>query len=889
MLGVRLLSRVIGGARCGTDRDMTATMIIWRIVIPVGLIVLIGALTGALLLHSAARGRDEQAKADAMHTAISAVSVMKRHMAQTISEYAQWDEGVEKLHAAFDPDWAHEQLGAYVPGAYGIEDILVVDPANRVVYAFSDDEGLSAVGRTEPDVRVDQSLSAIIIQARTAPLGQMAIVAFVDFHGHPQMVAAQRITPLDPSTPSAGAPCVMVFGQHVDQDMLGQLSQHHALPELRFSTLDDANAGELSLPLEAHGTAKTLGYLIWRPTLPGRAMLDGLFLPVLTAAGVVLLLMSVVLYYARRASVALDVGRAELNLSRDTLEQKVLERTAALHEAEKRFRGIFEGSAEGIFQVTPEGAYLSVNPAMARIFGYGTADEMIAAGSFESLHPVVTGSEFTAAMSSMGAVHDFVSLVRRRDGSQIWISQNTRLVEDADGCPLYYEGMLVDISERKRAEEQLVHDALHDALTNLPNRTLLIERLGQAIARHQRRPEPSFALIFIDCDRFKLINDSLGHLAGDDMLIMLSQRLRGCLRQADTLARLGGDEFAVLVEGEDIDVVAHNLADRLHEAAREAFILGEQRVFVSLSMGIVIGKRTYESPMAALRDADTAMYQAKAKGRNATVQFQEGMHHASVSRLHIETELRDALLASEFVAYYQPIVALDSGRIAGFEALVRWRHRSRGIVAPDDFIPVAEETGLIGPLGIWVLSEACRQMVSWRECLGPAAESLFICVNLSPKQLALPDLVPNITQVLAETGLPAACLKLEITESAMLSHPIQVQAKLLALHRLGIKLCVDDFGTGYSSLSQLHTFPFDTLKIDRSFISRLSGAEDRYEIVRTILMLGKNLNLSVVAEGVETGAHREWLSGQGCGYAQGYLFSRPLEASMAEAMLVGSG
>ena len=457
-----------------------------------------------------------------------------------------------------------------------------------------------------------------------------------------------------------------------------------------------------------------------------------------------------------------------------------------------------------------------------------------------------------------------------------------------EGSTLYYEGMLVDISERKRAEDRLVHDALHDALTGLPNRTLLIERLGRAITRHQRSPEPGFALIFIDCDRFKLINDSLGHLAGDDMLITLSRRLRGCLRRTDTLARLGGDEFAILVEGEEIATTAPELAERLHEVTRQPFTLGDQRVFVSLSMGVVIGKQGYDSPIDALRDADTAMYRAKAKGRNTTVLFQDGMHHELVSRLNIETELREALLANEFVTYYQPIVALESGRIAGFEALVRWRHRTRGVVSPDEFIPVAEETGLIGPLGIWVLAEACRQLASWRECLGPPAQSLFVCVNLSPKQLALPDLVQTIKNVLEETGLPGKCLKLEITESAMLFDPVQVQAKLLELHRLGIKLCVDDFGTGYSSLSQLHTFPFDTLKIDRSFISRLSGAEDRYEIVRTILMLGKNLNLSVVAEGVETGAHREWLSRAGCGFAQGYLFSRPLEASVAETMLTGN-
>ena len=371
---------------------------------------------------------------------------------------------------------------------------------------------------------------------------------------------------------------------------------------------------------------------------------------------------------------------------------------------------------------------------------------------------------------------------------------------------------------------------------------------------------------------------------GDRLLVILGHRIASCLRKGDTLARLGADEFAVLIEdvGPDLPLA---LAQRLHDACRRPIDLDDRQVFVSISIGINWGSAEYEQPGEMLRDAHTAMFRAKGKGHGATAVFESGMHREAVSRLLLETELRQALERGELRVHYQPIWALAGRTIAGFEALVRWQHNGRGLVPPSDFIPIAEETGLIVPLGHWVMVEACRQLAAWRDQFGASSELLFMSVNLAPAQLNQSDLVEQTADVLDRTGLSGEQLKLEITETAMMADPKDVQAKLTALHRLGIRLCIDDFGTGYSSLSQLHTYPFDTLKIDRSFIARIAEGRESVEMVRTILLLGRNLRLSLVAEGVETAQQCDWLLSAGCTYAQGYFLSPPLEAQAIAFLL----
>jgi diguanylate cyclase (GGDEF)-like protein len=440
-------------------------------------------------------------------------------------------------------------------------------------------------------------------------------------------------------------------------------------------------------------------------------------------------------------------------------------------------------------------------------------------------------------------------------------------------------------TELEESREHFRHAAFHDALTGLPNRALLTDHLKLSIGRARRRPEHLFAVLFLDLDRFKNINDSLGHAAGDQFLVEIAWRLQGCLRPSDAVARLGGDEFAILLDGLDANEDAVRVAERVQDELARPFRLDGHDVYTTASIGITLCTSYYDSPEKILRDADTAMYQAKEKGKARYELFDATMHANVVARLHLENDLRRAVDQQEFQVYYQPIIALDTGRIAGFEALVRWCHPERGVVSPAEFIPLAEETGLIMELGEWVLRESCRQMRRWTldvQTLHP----LMISVNLSTRQFAQPDLVDRIKKILRETGLDQRQLKLEITESAVMENAESAASMLVELRELGVKLSIDDFGTGYSSLAYLHRFPVDTLKIDRSFISRMNDGDENAEIVRTVVTLATNLGMAVVAEGVETDEQHECLRELKCEYAQGYLFSRPVDAETALALML---
>lgn len=473
----------------------------------------------------------------------------------------------------------------------------------------------------------------------------------------------------------------------------------------------------------------------------------------------------------------------------------------------------------------------------------------------------------------------------------------------------------IDITERQWAEEQLLQAALHDGLTGLPNRTLFIHRLEAAIARAKKNPSYLFAVLFLDLDRFKVVNDSLGHVLGDRFLIAIARRLETCLRPGDVIARMGGDEFTILLSSfTDISVV-NRFAERILKELSQPINLNGHEVFTTASIGITIAAysqkseipdilaRPYEQPEDLLRDADLAMYRAKAEGKARYVIFDSTMHKRAVALLQMENELRRALNENgksiilpggipsqetshptSFLLYYQPIVALDTGRIAGFEALVRWIHPERGLISPSEFIPVAEESGLIVPLGNWILLEACRQLRQWQDKF-PAARELTMSVNLSGKQLSQPDLLPQIDAILQQTGINAHCLKLEITESVLMDNAAAAVALLEQLRARNIGLCIDDFGTGYSSLSYLHRFPINTLKIDRSFILEMEGDNENSEIARAIVMLAHNLGMYVVAEGVETEQHLVQLWAMQCEYGQGYFFSKPLDSKAAEELI----
>jgi diguanylate cyclase (GGDEF)-like protein/PAS domain S-box-containing protein len=600
----------------------------------------------------------------------------------------------------------------------------------------------------------------------------------------------------------------------------------------------------------------------------------------------------------------------------------------ALQQAEEKYRSIFENAIEGIFQTTAEGCYLSANPALARIYGYESAPELIA-----NIHDIDRQLyldpdrrvEFLRAIEKHGCVSEFESQVYRADGTTIWVSENGRAVRDARGNLLYYEGTVEDITLRKIAEEKLVHDALHDTLTGLPNRALFMDRLGHAIELSKRRPEVLFAVLFIDLDRFKVVNDSLGHLVGDRLLIAIAQRLETCLRTGDTVARLGGDEFAILLENIKNTEDAIQIAERVQAELAEPFYLNEYQVFSSASIGIVcsglppqptesselsdsgnvenIDRETalsclssdspvapvpfqmlYDRPEELLRDADAAMYHAKGLGKARHEVFDLSMHTRAVALLQLENDLRRALDSQEFRLYYQPIVSLTSGKISGFEALLRWYHPVRGLVSPGEFILVAEETRLIVPIGWWMMRSACRQIHQWHEKF-PINPPLTVSVNLSNEQFKQPDLIDRLSEILHETELDPRSLKLEITEGVIMDNAESAAATLAQLKNLEVQLYIDDFGTGYSSLSRLHTFPTDALKIDRAFVSRMTEDEGNEAIVQTILILASHLGMDVIAEGIETIEQLNLLRALQCEYGQGYFFSKPVDSITATLLI----
>ena len=594
--------------------------------------------------------------------------------------------------------------------------------------------------------------------------------------------------------------------------------------------------------------------------------------------------------WARAFPVRDDRGQVNrfVGVAEDITERKEAEE--AVKKSEEQFRLTFEMAPIGMAITTLDGKFKRVNQSLCDALGY-TSEELLQLSFTEISHPEDIELHLSLEKRlTEGKEADFQIEKRylAKDKRIVDTLLKVVIVRDSDGKPLHFNNQILDITERKKMERQLLHDALHDALTQLPNRALFMDRLEQQLKRTKTQENCEFAVLFLDLDRFKVVNDSVGHLIGDKLLVEIARRLEQCINPTDTVARLGGDEFTILLENIQNIEEATLVAERIYNALVLPFHLDEYELFTTASIGIALSADGYEKPEDILRDADLTMYSAKERGKARYEVFNPSMHKRAIERLQLETDLRRGLERQEFEVYYQPITSLVTGTLSGFEALARWKHPVKGLVSPTEFIPIAEETGLIVPLGHWLLKHACLQMRNWqiKYHLHPP---LVVSVNLSGKQLREANLVEQIAEILQETGLNGQFLKLEITESILMDNLEAATSILLALREKKIKLSIDDFGTGYSSLSYLHRFPVDTLKIDRSFVEQMqSNQEGNSAIVKAIVTLAHVLNMDVIAEGIETNSQLAQLKLLKCEHGQGYYFSKPLTKEEAEELIASS-
>lgn len=821
----------------------------------VALLALVFAAAAYSLVYLAHELDHSEQQESAFYTR-KAVQSLEKSLRVTVKDYAFWSDAYKHLHMKVDTDWAYARgnVGATLYQDFGFQGLFVVNNDNRTVYSVIKGE----LQNIELSQWLDQPLTEIIEQARAGAENETPVTAFINVHGSPALVAAAAITPgTDPTVEPDGRPAsVLIFVDVLNSAKLTAIGDEFGVGKLHVATPDDIG-NTLVFPLGDNGAA---GSLHWEPARPGLRLM-GVGLPLLGLAALLVCLMTwVILRRATAAALALDASHASL-----------LDSQNALATSEARFRDVVEASSDWVWEIDAGWRFTYLSER------------------FESVTGLARQAWLGAAMSDLlDTEADLLSQWLSTPGRRVDVSVQCRYI-DAQGQERTtrlsarempcggFRGTATDVTEEVESRRRIEYLSEHDALTGLPNRTRLQAFLDGKLKTLPSAEQP-LVMLSLDLDRFKPVNDLLGHAAGDRVLNEVSARLAACVRHGDLVARVGGDEFVLILSEAGTQDEVESLCRRLIGSIEQAIKIDEQEVFISVSIGIAMAPNDASDATELLRYADIALYEAKAAGRNTWRFYSGEMNTRIIERRRLESDLRFAIKHAELRLHFQPRYRIADGQMVGAEALVRWQHPVRGLIAPDTFIPIAEESGLILSLSDWVLETACACAAQW-------PDTLFVSVNLSPTEFKRGNLVERVRYALGAYGIDPARLELEITESVMLEDAVGALEVMRTLKQLGIRIAMDDFGTGYSSLSYLRAFPFDGLKIDRSFLTRLEESADDKAIIQAIVGLGRALALTVTAEGIETAEHLALLKAVDCEEGQGYFLSRPLDLNAFNGLL----
>ncbi len=845
------LAPIVRSLSTRTSLSLTRTSLFNFMVL---LAVVFAAAAYSLLYIAHELDHTEQAES-AFHTR-KAMQSMEKAMRVTVKDYAFWSDAYKHLHIEVDKEWAYARgnIGSTLFHDFGFQGLFVVNDTSRTVYAVVEGE-LQAFEVSE---WLDQPLTQLLEQARAGADDETPVSTFINVRGSPALVAAAAITPgTDPTVVADDRPAsVLIFVDILDSAKLGRIGDDFGVDNLHIASPGDIAKG-VFLPLGDHGSA---GSLYWQPEQPGRRLI-GVGLPLLGLAALLVCLMTwVILRRSTAAALALDASHSSLQTSQ-----------SALATSEARFRDVVEASSDWVWEINAASRFTYLSER------------------FESVTGLARDAWIGAAMNDLlgtedGLLSQWLCTPGRRPDLSVQclyvdakgLERTTRLSARKMPCG-GFRGTATDVTEEVEARRRIEFLSQHDALTGLPNRTRLQVFLGAKLKALPTLEQP-VVMLSLDLDRFKPVNDLLGHAAGDRVLNEVSSRLTDCVRHGDLVARVGGDEFVLILSEAGTLNEVENLCRRLIASIERAIRIDEQEVFISASIGIALAPNDASDVTELLRYADIALYEAKSAGRNTWRFYSGEMNARIIERRRLESDLRYGITHGELRLHFQPRYRIADGQMVGAEALVRWQHPDRGLIAPDTFIPIAEESGLILSLSDWVLETACACAAQW-------PDGLFVSVNLSPTEFKRGNLMERVRHALQVSGIDPARMELEITESVMLEDAVGALDVMRALKQLGIRIAMDDFGTGYSSLSYLRAFPFDGLKIDRSFLSRLEESQDDQAIIHAIVGLGRALALTVTAEGIETAEHLAMLKAVACDEGQGYFLSRPLDIDAFNRLL----